>query len=166
MASAIRAVAQPTVMLSITWALRDLEAQAQRLKATLKIGKEGPESATRSTRRLVAHRVPVFDQIVLLRATRGLTGGRKMNMDMSRALRPGVRQADVPLQSLLQSAGLGDIDWHPGSVLGLSGINIVARHRLELSVEGVDLVWVLGSRLPNPFDGRRGRDLRLLVAVE
>ena len=154
-------------MLSIASALRNLETQAHRLKATLKIGKEGPESATRSTpRRLVAHRVPVFDQVVLLRAARPLTYGRKMHMNMSRALRPGVRQADVPLQSLLQSAGLGDIDWHPGSVLGLSGINIVARHRLELSVEGVDLVWVLGSRLPNPFDGRRGRDLRLLVAVE
>jgi len=85
-----------------------------------------------------------------------------MNMDMSSALRTSVGYADVSLQSLLESPGLGDIDWHPGSVLGLSGIYVVGWHRLEQGVERVDLVGVLGARLPKPVDGRRGRDLRLL----
>jgi len=89
-----------------------------------------------------------------------------MNMDMSSALRHGVRYADVPFQSLRESSGLSDIDWHPRSVLGLSGINIVGRHRLELSVEGVDFVRVLGARLPDPGNGRRGDGLWLKLAVK
>jgi len=89
-----------------------------------------------------------------------------MNMDMSSALRTGVGHADVPFQALLESAGLGDIDWHPSSVLGFSGINIVGRHRLKLSIKGIDLVRVLGARLPNPVNGRRGCYLRLWVAMK
>src|SRR5579872_2251112 len=110
--------------------------------------------------------MPAFEQVVLFGAACSLTGGRKMNMDMSSALRHCVRHADVPLQSLRESPSLGDIDWHPSPVLGLSGINIVGRHCLELRVEGADLVGVLGARLPNPVDGRRGSDLRLLLAMK
>jgi hypothetical protein len=85
-----------------------------------------------------------------------------MNMDMSSALCTGVGHADVPLQSLRESSSLGDIDWHPGSVLGLSGINIVGRHRLELGVEGMDL---LAARLPRPVEGGGGSDPRLLLVA-
>src|SRR5690242_3697481 len=98
--------------------------------------------------------MPAFEQVVLFGAACSLTGGRKMNMDMSSALLGGVRYAHVPLQSLRESPSLGDIDWHPGSVLGLPGINIVGRHRLELGVKRVDLVGVLGARLPKPVDER------------
>jgi hypothetical protein len=118
--------------------------------------------------RIVAHRMPALDQVVLFRAACALTQARKMNMDMSSALRTGVGRADVPLQSLRESPGLGDIDWHPGSILRLSGVNIVGRHRLELGVERVDLVGVLGARLPKPVGGRRGRGRgrSLLVAMK
>jgi hypothetical protein len=60
------------------------------------------QPAVRSTSQgIVAHRVPVVDQVVLLGAASRLAGGRKMNMDMSRPMTPGVLHADVTLQSLI-----------------------------------------------------------------
>ena len=90
-----------------------------------------------------------------------------MNMDMSSAPFAGVRYADVSLKSLRQSPGLGDIDWHPGSVCGLPGINIVGWYCLEGCVKRVDLVGVLSSRLSRPAIEMRGRGrLRMLVGVK
>ena len=51
--------------------------------------------------RVIADRMPAFEQVVLFGAACSLAAGRKMNMDMRSALCPGVRHADVPLQSLL-----------------------------------------------------------------
>ena len=95
--------------------------------------------------RIVAHRMPAFEEVVLFRAACPLTSGRKMHMDMSSALRSGVGYTYVSFQPLSKGTGLSDIDWHPGSVLGLSGINIVGRYRLEGSVEGMDFIGVLGA---------------------
>jgi len=116
--------------------------------------------------RVIAHWPPAEDEIVFLRAAGPLTGGRIMDMDMRRAIRHGVSHRHVTLQSLVQISRLGNVDRNPTAVLGLFGINVIARQRPESSVNGMNLVLILVAGLPEPTDGQGLRALRLQVTTE
>ena len=103
---------------------------------------------------------------MFLRAAGPLTGGRIMDMDMRRAIRHGVTHRHVALQSLVQISRLSNVEGNPTAVLGLFGINVIARQRPESSVNGMNLVLILVAGLPEPTDGQGLRALRLQVTTE
>ena len=84
---------------------------------------------------VVAHRLPEQNQVVFLGASRRLASGTIMGMEMSCAMGHGVLHSHVPLEPLVQIAGLRDVDRNPPAVLVLSGIYVIARQRLEGSVQ-------------------------------
>jgi hypothetical protein len=49
-----------------------------------------------------------------------------MDMDMRSAIRNGVIQRHATLKSLVQIPGLSNVDGNPTTILGLSGINVIA----------------------------------------
>ncbi len=74
-----------------------------------------------------------------------------MGMEMSCAISNGVLHPHVPLEPLVQVAGLSDVDRNPIPVLGLSGVDVIARQRLESGIQGINLVWILLPGLARPF---------------
>ena len=89
---------------------------------------------------------------MFLSASRRLTRRGIMGMEMSRAIGDGVVHSHVPLEPLVQIAGLRDIDRNATAILGLPGINVHAGQRLERSVQGMDLELILLSGLPGPVN--------------
>ena len=89
-----------------------------------------------------------------------MTSGVIMDMDMRRAIRPGVRQRHVTLKSLVQISRLRNVDGNPTAVRGLFGVNVIAGQRPERRVQGMNLVLILLARLPGPTDEWGRRPLR------
>ena len=87
-------------------------------------------------------------------------------MEMSGAVVDGIIHPHVPLEPLVQIARLGNVGWDPSAIFGLSGINVVAGERLERSVQGINVIWILLARLPGPTDCNRRWFLRLPVMTK
>ena len=64
---------------------------------------------------------------MFLSAARRLTRGTIMGMEISGAVGDGVVPSHVPLEPLVQIAGLRNINRNPTAVFGFSGIDINAR---------------------------------------
>jgi len=89
-----------------------------------------------------------------------------MGMEVSCAVLDGVTHAHMSLEPLVQIASLSDIDRNPSSILGLFGVDVIARQRLERSVQGKNFVWILLAGLARPPDQTRGCLLRVPVTTE
>ncbi len=63
---------------------------------------------------------------MFLGASRGLTRGTVMGMQMRCAIGNGVVDAHMPLESLMQVASLSDVDRNPAPIFGLPGIDVIA----------------------------------------
>ena len=103
---------------------------------------------------------------MFLTAARGLARGAIVSMELSGAVGDGVVHSHVPLEPLVQIAGLRDIDRNATAILGLPGINVHAGQRLERSVQGMDLKLIQLSGLPGPVDTSRSLALRLPVTTK
>jgi hypothetical protein len=75
-----------------------------------------------------------------------------MDMDVCRAMGHGVIQRHVALKPLVHVPSLRNVDGDPTAVLGLFGVNEIARHGLESSIDGINLVLILLTGLPGPID--------------
>jgi hypothetical protein len=133
-----------------------------------KVGRAGQIlSLTRSAfDRVIAHRLPAQNQIPFLRASGSLTCGAIMDMDVRSPIRNSIIHRHVTLKPLVQIPRLSNVDGNPGAVLALLGINEIAWQRLENSVNGMNLVWILFARLPGPPHGLGVRALRLRVMTK
>ena len=89
-----------------------------------------------------------------------------MGVEMRCAVRDGVVNSDMPLEPLVQVTSLSDIDRNPTAILGLSGINLIARQCLEGSIHRVYFVWILFAGLTGPVNGCRSGALRLVMTTE
>ena len=107
-----------------------------------------------------------MNQVLFLTAPGSLTNGVIMGMEMRCAVRHGIRRGNVPFQTLLQIAGLSDVDRHPTSILGLPGINEIARRRPQSRVYGIDRVRISLPRLAGPVSHIRSRTLPFPVTTE
>ncbi len=63
---------------------------------------------------------------MFLSASRCLTRGAVMSMEMSRAISDGVVHSHVSLQPLVQIASLSNVDRNPTPILSLSGVQVKA----------------------------------------
>ncbi len=106
--------------------------------------------------RVIAHWLPAVDEITLLRATRRLTCGAIMGVDMRRPVQNCGSNCNMTLQPLVQIAGLGNIDGNPIAIPGQFGINKVARLWLKNHIEGINLIEILLAGLPRPIELQRG----------
>ena len=89
-----------------------------------------------------------------------------MNMDMSCAVLNGVAHSYVPLKPLVQIARLSNVDGNPTAILGLSGIDEIARQRLESSIDGMNFVKIRLPGLAGPIGERRNRALNLMATTK
>jgi hypothetical protein len=116
--------------------------------------------------RVIAHRPPAKNQVMFLSASRSLTCGTIVGMEMSCAMGNGVLHPHMPLKPLVQIASLSNVDRNPTAILGLSGIDVQAGQWLESSVQGINRVLITLPGLPRPSDGSRGRALLVPVTTE
>lgn len=96
-----------------------------------------------------------MDEVLFLRVARPLPRRTIVGMDMRGALRDRVRQRHVTFESLVQIAGLRNVDRVPIAFRQLPGVNINAGQRLKGSVKGVNPEGILPARLPGPIVGSR-----------
>jgi hypothetical protein len=115
---------------------------------------------------VIAHRFPAKNKIAFLTASRGLSSGTIMGMDVGGAMGNGVINAHMALQPLMHATGLCNIDRNPAPILALHRVNKVAGQRLEGSVNGIDLILILRSRLAGPIDAIRRCALRFPTVIE
>ena len=89
---------------------------------------------------------------MLFRASGGLTFLGNMNEDVGCATLHGVSLLLGILKPLVEIPGLSDIEGNPAAVFRLFGVNIIARHQLERSLERINLIWIFLARLAGPID--------------
>ena len=89
-----------------------------------------------------------------------------MGVQVCGAVLNGIIHPHVPLEPLMQAAGLRDVDRNPGPVLGLSGVDVIPGQWLEGSIQGKNLVGILLSGLSWPVDQSRSGGLRLPVMTK
>lgn len=87
-----------------------------------------------------------------------------MGMNVRGTVRHRVRNAHMTFQPLMHVPSLSDINRNPTPVFALPRINVVAGQRTKSSVNRIDLVLILLSRLAGPRDAGR-RFALLFVAV-
>jgi len=75
---------------------------------------------------LVADGLPAIDQVPFLSASHGLTGSRKVHVDMCRAVSYGILQFFMSFKPLVHVASLRYVERDPLTVLRLFGVDIVA----------------------------------------
>jgi hypothetical protein len=105
--------------------------------------------------RVVAGRLPAKNQVMLLRASGSLTFVGNMNEDMGCAILNGASLLLGILKSLVEISGLSDVKGNPVAAFRLFGANVIARHWLERSADGINLIWILLARLARPTNRRR-----------
>jgi hypothetical protein len=89
-----------------------------------------------------------------------------MDMDVRRAIGHGVIQRHVTFKPLMHVPRLRNVDGNPTAVLGLFGVNEIARQGLESSIDEINLVLILLTGLPGPIDEWGRRAFRLWAATE
>jgi len=80
-----------------------------------------------------------------------------MGVNVSGAVGNGVVHVHVAFQPLVHASSLGNIDRNPVPILTLLRIDEVAGQWLKSSVNGVDLILILLSRLTEPTNVWRWR---------
>jgi hypothetical protein len=89
---------------------------------------------------------------MFLSASRSLTHGTIMSMEMSRAMSNRVTHPHMPLQPLMQVTSLRNVNRNPLTVLGLFGVDVIPGQRPEGSVQRVNLVGIFLPRFARPVD--------------
>ena len=89
-----------------------------------------------------------------------------MSMNVRGPLGNGVVHAHMAFQTLMHTSSLGYIHWNPIPILSLLRIDEVARQWLERSVNGIDLILILLSRLSGPTNVRRRNAYSGLTVTE
>ena len=115
---------------------------------------------------LIAARLPAVDQVPLLSAPGGLTGSRKVHVNMCCAVSYGILQFFVPFQPLVHIARLRDVERNPLPVFRLSSVDVIAWQRAERSVERKDFVLILSSGLAWPANRWSSRTLLLVATTQ
>ena len=75
-----------------------------------------------------------------------------MNMDMSCAIVDRKILFLKTLESLMKVSGLSYVKRSPIAVFRLFGIDIISRPRIERSINGINLIFILLAGLAGPID--------------
>jgi hypothetical protein len=81
-----------------------------------------------------------MNQIPFLGASGRLASGTVMGMDVCSTIIDSVIQSHMPFQPLVQISGVSNVDRNATPILCLFSINVIARQRLERSLNRIHLV--------------------------
>ena len=116
--------------------------------------------------RLIAHRLPLRDQVPFFGTTGRLSSGAIVSMKVGGAVLDDIIQPNMPFEPLVQVASLRNVDRDPSPILGLLRIDVIAGQRLEGSIKRMDFVLILLSGLPRPTNQCRRDFLGMPVMTE